>query len=354
MLIAFLGIRGTVPDAKEGTTSILIDNKFLFDVGSEIISCFERLRDRWKSEVSDILGQRVLSKYGHPTFSKLEHIFLTHLHYDHWIGLPHLLHRAQMLEYDYRIQKPYQIYAPEKSVNRLVNLLETIFGPQVFQFAKIHPVSPGQKILIDDNYTITAVATKHEVLLPKVHRDELKQTIEINWGEGESGKSYGFLIEHIKEKLNQVKADELGVNSGKKLGRIRRNGFLVTNENRIFKSEIFTTCKTSVVYTGDTPLDHDLLKFCNSADIIIHETSYLDYNEKYHLHNHSSLIQVISEMNHLYKDPKIIIPIHFSRRFSTQDIEVQLQLLQKNTHLKLLKPFTGMVVIIEDKKMQFH
>ncbi|MFX0114650.1 MAG: MBL fold metallo-hydrolase [Candidatus Hodarchaeota archaeon] len=352
MLIAFLGTRGTIPDADEGTTSILVDNRFLLDVGSEIISCFEKLRQRWKQELKHHLGQRLLSKYGHPTFSKLEHIFITHLHYDHWVGLAHLIHRAQMLEREYRLQRPYQVYVPEGAINRLTSLLETMLGPGVFQFLKIHPVSSGQTIPIAEDYAVTAMASKHEVLLPQVTRDELNNVTEMNWSNWSSGGALAYRIEQKKEKLDKKKAVDLGINSGRILAQLRKKGQVKIGETSISKIDVFKTETTSMVYTGDTAFDPDLLLFSKSADMIIHEATYFDANDRYHLDNHSVFNLILAEMEKLYTTPKIIVPIHFSRRYSREDIQKTLALLQKTSSHKLLFPKTGMVAVIEKTRLQ--
>ncbi|MHA2231133.1 MAG: MBL fold metallo-hydrolase [Candidatus Hodarchaeales archaeon] len=352
MLITFLGTRGTIPDAEEGTASILVDNRFLLDVGSEIVSCFERFRSRWKAELKHRLGQRVLSRYGHPTFSKLEYIFITHLHYDHWVGLPHLLHRAQMLEREYRIQRPYQVFVPKEAISRLTTLLESMLGPNVFQFLKIHPVSSGQAISIADDYVVTAMSTKHEVLLPKMTRDEESRITEMNWSNWSSGGALAYRIEQTKEKLDKKKAQDLGINSGRALGILRREGQIEVGEARVSKTDVFKAETTSIVYTGDTPFDPDLLLFCESADMIIHEASYLETSDRYHLDNHSALEVVLTEMEKLYRTSKLIVPIHFSRRYSHEDLQEKFAQLQRNSRHKLLLPRTGLIILLEKQQMQ--
>ncbi|MHA2271967.1 MAG: MBL fold metallo-hydrolase [Candidatus Hodarchaeales archaeon] len=352
MLVAFLGTRGTIPDAEEGTSSILVDNRLLLDVGSEIVSCFEKLRYRWKEELKGRLGQRVLSRYGHPTFSKLEHIFITHLHYDHWVGLPHLLHRAQMLEREYRLQRPYQVYVPKQAVNRLSSLLETMLGPGVFHFLKIHPVSSGQTISIAEDYIVTAMATKHEVLLPHVSRDESKRTVKMNWSDWSPGGALAYRVEQKKEKLDKKKANDLGINSGRMLGQLRREGQIQIGESTVYKTDIFRPEIISMVYTGDTPFDSDLLLFCESADMIVHEASYFEADSRYHLENHSAFVTVLAEMEKRYTTPKTIAPIHFSQRYSSDDIQEILSKLQKESNHRLLFPRTGMVVVFEKDHLQ--
>jgi len=352
MLIAFLGTRGTVPDAEEGTASILVDNRMLFDVGSEIISNLEKLRRRWKKELLELIGPRVLSRYGHPTFSKLEHIFLTHLHYDHWVGLPHLLHRAQLLELEYRTQKPYQVYVPEQSVDRLTNLLELMLGPGIFQILHIHPVSSGQIISIADDYTVTARTAKHDVRLPLITKDDTNNFIELNWSNWSLGGALSYRIEQKKEKLDKQKASELGLKSGRLLGLLRKDGSVNVGETSVSRTEVFRTVTTSLVYTGDTSFDPDLLSFCASADIIIHETSYLDRDESYHLENHSALEEILTEMEKLYKSHKVIVPIHFSQRYSFEEIEKALMNFQKKSSHNLLLPRTGMIIIFENQQLQ--
>ncbi len=117
MLVYFLGTRGTVPTSGQGTMSICVDNKFLFDICPEFVHSMTKLVDRWKRTTNTDL-QRIQSLYGKPSFSSIDHIFISHFHLDHWGGLRHLLTRAIMFELDMRVEKkiPIHIYVPKHSI----------------------------------------------------------------------------------------------------------------------------------------------------------------------------------------------------------------------------------------------
>ncbi|MHA1941481.1 MAG: hypothetical protein ACW97P_07115 [Candidatus Hodarchaeales archaeon] len=81
MIIGVIGSRGTVPTSTDATVSFLIDNRFLFECPSEIVQSFQRFQDNWTSSNEQMRSE--VEALGRPSFGKITHIILSHLHFDH-------------------------------------------------------------------------------------------------------------------------------------------------------------------------------------------------------------------------------------------------------------------------------
>ncbi|MFX0211803.1 MAG: MBL fold metallo-hydrolase, partial [Candidatus Hodarchaeota archaeon] len=251
MLISFLGTRGTVPTAKESTVSFLIDNQFLFDACTEVVQSFERLLVHWRALQNAGQVTNLISRYGNPSISRIEHIFLTHLHWDHWGGVIHLLHRALMLDRELREKKPIKIYVPKKSVDLLRLRLYINLGSEVGEIAEVIPLDHGETLRIG-SYRITTALTQHHPL-----------------------GSLAYQIEFIKTKLKVEKARELGIPFNSNLSEIDKGKKIAINGVTISREDVFYDVIESVGYTGDISRNMDLKTFFNKVNVLIVESTYL-------------------------------------------------------------------------------
>ena len=101
LIIGMIGSRGTVPTAKDSTVSFLVDNKLLFECPSEIVQAFQRFQEEWTISLDSSTSGEITA-LGSPSLGKISHIILSHLHYDHWGGILHVLHRIMLFEREKR------------------------------------------------------------------------------------------------------------------------------------------------------------------------------------------------------------------------------------------------------------
>jgi ribonuclease Z len=124
MQIQFLGTAGSSITAQRSTSSILIDDDLLIDVG-------------------DGTTQKLL-QFG--SLENIRTILISHLHVDHFLGLFTFLWHQWLVERDSR---PIIIYGPPNIRDATQKILELTASPvESFSFKILyHPLDPGDQII---------------------------------------------------------------------------------------------------------------------------------------------------------------------------------------------------------------
>jgi ribonuclease Z len=140
--ITFLGTSTAVPDVGSDTASFLINDRYLVDTGWSVVS---NLRN---------LGID-------PT--RIEYLFFTHMHHDHYLSLPSFLFYFLMKRKDL---KDLKIIGPADDVRSVVDLAMAFLQKDRFYSEKelptIIPLVPGD-FYEDHNFRIDTCETVHPV-----------------------------------------------------------------------------------------------------------------------------------------------------------------------------------------------
>ncbi|UCE13955.1 MAG: hypothetical protein JSV04_01960 [Candidatus Heimdallarchaeota archaeon] len=342
MIIGLIGARGTVPTSEVATVSFLVDNRYLFECPSEIIQAFHRYQQLWIKQQNQKMNPK-LEALGKPTLGKMSHIILSHLHFDHWGGLAHIIHRILLLEKEKRIKNPLNVIIPRMSTFPLQQRMHQTFnetkldsplpddeffyrlltievGESVRTILRIIVIEDGETILLDPGYFLSARKNTHFT----------------------SG-SLSYKLEFRIAKLNVEKAKKMGIPFNRTLKRIEKG----THE-KFSRSDYFFDEKTVLCYSGDTPVDPDLFQFFHDCQILIHESTYLSQDEEYHLDSHSDILSLIKEADRL-SSLMALIPIHFSIRYTEEEISNCLTALPIKTYT-LIDPINDFIIHIEPQK----
>ncbi len=348
MIIGLIGARGTVPTADVATVSFLVDNRYLFECPSEIVQAFYKFQQCWIKQQSLSKNPR-LAALGKPTFGKISHIILSHLHFDHWGGLAHIIHRIMLFEKEKRTANPLKIVIPRDSTLPFQQRMRQLFadtnldfpfsddeffyrllaievGESVRTVLRIIVIDEGENISLDPGYSLLAKRNKHFAL-----------------------GSYSYKLEFKITKLNVEKAKKLGIPFNRTLKRIEKSqdSFQIGG-HEISRSDIFFDSITVLCYSGDTHVDSELFTFFNECQILIHESTYLTPEEDYHLNSHSDVKSLIKKANNL-PNLKVLIPIHFSIRYTEEEISECLAAFPEKSY-RLINPINDLIVQIEPKK----
>lgn len=348
MIIGLIGSRGTVPTAEVATVSFLVDNRFLFECPSEIVQAFHKFQQSWM-EQPNLSSNPKLVAIGKPTFGKISHIILSHLHFDHWGGLAHIIHRIMLLEKEKRAAKPLIIIIPKDST-----------VPFQIRMRKMFTSTSSDLILPDDEffYRLLTIevgeSVRTVVQINVINNDEI---IALDSGYSLSAKknnhfafgSFSYKLEFGITKLNVEKAKKLGIPFNRTLKQIEKSkGSIRIGSQEISRSDLFFENKTILCYSGDTHVDSELFEFFTNCHILIHESTYLTQKEEYHLDSHSDIKSLIEEANRL-SDLEVLIPIHFSIRYTETEISDCITDLPKGSY-QLINPIKNLIVQIEPKK----
>ncbi len=176
---------------------------------------------------------------------RLSHIFLTHLHADHILGVPGLLETMAFQGRD----RPLTIAGPRNTI-RLVEAFSTIcYFARDFEVRAME-LDPGDVVRMD-GYQVEAIKTLHSV--PSL---------------GYSLKEDGRL-----GRFNREAAISLGVPTGPLFGRLQHGQDVEVDGKTIRPDQVMGEPRPGrkIVYTGDTRPCKSVELASNNADLLIHD-----------------------------------------------------------------------------------
>ncbi|MFW9778759.1 MAG: MBL fold metallo-hydrolase [Candidatus Heimdallarchaeota archaeon] len=352
MIVGLIGARGTVPTDAMATVSFLVDHKYLFECPSEIIPAFDRFQKEW-ARISVHKSPPQLAALGRPTLGKVRYVIISHLHYDHWGGLPHIIHRILLLEREARERRPLSIIIPKGSTIPFQLRMQALFslqesnlplsdveflyywltievGAAIRKVVRIISIEDGDVVPLDPGYFLSCKKNPH---------------LEIG--------SVAYKLIFRKPKLDVNRAKSLEIPFNRTLKRIEKSQSPVkVGDIFVSRNDIYFDLTKTLCYSGDTNVDSGLFEFFRDAQILIHEATYLTKQKNFHLESHSDLDSLIPEIEKL-KDPATLlgfIPIHFSTRYKEEEISMHLSQLSKDRMnlCQVINPIVTLYVLITD------
>ena len=228
--VVFLGTSGSAPTAKRATSATLIrhgGDRLLIDCGEGT------QRQLLRSDVGLI---------------DLEEILLTHLHADHYLGLPGMLKTFALRGREV----PLTLYGPS-GLKDLLAALRRVFGNLTFPVETVE-IRPGD-VLTRTDYEIRAFDVDHRT--PAV----------------------GYLIAEATRpgRFDVATADALGVPAGRERGALQR-GESVTLESgeTVHPGQVLGAERParSIALTGDTAPCASVVAAAEGVDLLVHEATF--------------------------------------------------------------------------------
>ena len=345
MLINFIGTRGTHPTSGQGTLSFIVDNKIVFDICPEFVMSYTKFIESWNTNSSENL-QQIQNLYGTPSFAKIEHIFISHLHYDHWGGLRHLLIWSQMFEASFREERPIHIYIPKKNLT-----LFQLRMQELFQISK-------EYYLEEADFFLRYLMVEIDISLAKfvrIHSLEPGDTIPINkyiiqTHENKHFRgSLSYKLLSTKFKLNEERFIKSGLPKGPLLSTLQRESKIEFKGRTVKVDEIFDIKTIILGYSGDTQVDPKLLEWFQNSTFLIHESTYFEDEEHYHTDSHTSLEELLPFIQ-TFSQLELFLPVHFSGRYSWTNIQEKIQELKtRDKNIKIQAPKLGSIIYYNEK-----
>ncbi|RLI76211.1 ribonuclease Z [Archaeoglobales archaeon] len=268
--ITFLGTSGTIPSVERNPSSILIQfggERILFDCGE------------------GTQRQMMMAKAG---FRKLDNIFITHLHTDHFIGCFGLIETMSLNERRNKLT----FYSPNA---KFLESLFKAFGYKYLDFPiEVVELKDGDVIKFK-NFKVVAFKTDH--IIPSL--------------------GYALIEDERRGKFNRQKAEELGIPPGPLYAKlvqgesIEINGKIITPEMVIGKPRK----GRKIVYTGDTRPCEKTVEIAKDADVLIHDASFTFDLKEWAIESKHSTAREAAEIAKKANVKKLILT-HISARYS--------------------------------------
>jgi ribonuclease Z len=232
LAVTILGNNSALPAYDRHPTAQVVtldDHLFLVDCGEGTQVQLARYRIRW---------------------SRINYIFISHLHGDHYFGLPGFLHSMALLHREHDLH----LFAPAP--------LEEILDLQLRAAANILPYKLHFHALQDegllvktDKFKVSCFATQHRI------------------------PCWGFRFDQVRapRRLNPEKAILYGVPSSF-YDRLKWGEDYISKEGVIIKNSSVTEeapKPQSYAYSADTVYDEQLVEKVKGVDMLYHETTYL-------------------------------------------------------------------------------
>ncbi len=225
--------------------------------------------------------------------SRLHHIFISHLHGDHYFGLIGLLTSMSLLS---RTQDLH-LHAPA-ALEQIINLQLSVAGVQLSYPLYFHAITT-ENIIVDDNkITVKSFKVKHRI------------------------ECWGFLF---TEKRNPRKIDSVRISAYEIpktfYEKLQKGEDYITKKGTIIPNEEVTVAgikPKSYAYCADTIYDETLVEKIKFVDLLYHEATYLkNLQERAAERFHSTTIQAAAIAKQA--EVKKLLIGHFSSKYEMLD-----------------------------------
>jgi len=267
--ITFLGTAGTVPSVERNPSAIFIQLgsiKLLFDCGE------------------GTQRQMMIAKTGF----KIDAVFITHLHTDHFIGLFGLLETMSLNE---RMEK-LTVYSPQAG---FIASLFKAFGYEELSYPiEVVELADGDEVEFQ-GFKVLAFKTDH--IIPSV--------------------GYAIIEKERPGKFYREKAEKLGIPPGPLYAKLVRGESIEVNGRVITPDMVVGEPRPGrkVVYTGDTRPCKRTMEVAKNADVLIHDAAFTSDLQKWAEETMHSTAREAAEIARTAGVRKLILT-HISARYS--------------------------------------
>ncbi|MDV3506376.1 ribonuclease Z [Elizabethkingia anophelis] len=273
--LTILGYNSAIPTVKSSPTAQFLE----MDERCFLIDCGE--------------GTQVQLRKAKAKFSKINHIFISHLHGDHCFGLPGLIASFRLLGRDQELH----VYGPKgikKMLETIFEITETHRGFQIVY----HELEgdQSQKVYEDDKLEVWTIPLDHRIYC----------------------NGYLFREKPKDRRLNMAEISKYPEIEICDYHNLKRGKDFVLSDGYVLKNEVLTTAPeppVSYAFCSDTRFKEDIIPIIENVDVLYHESTFLhDLKEMadYTGHTTAKEAAIIAQRAGVKK----LILGHFSNRYA--------------------------------------
>lgn len=182
---------------------------------------------------------------------KIDHIFISHMHGDHYLGLPGLLFTYHLLGRE----KDLHVFAPE-GMEEIIEVQNRISQLKPSFSVFYHIIDKGkQKLYDDDLIMIETIAMQHRI------------------------PAFGFLIKEKQKQRNLKKTSiaKYGI-PVERMQDVKKGADFITSEGKLIPNKILTKeppLPRSYAFCSDTLYTEDFLDQIRDVDLLYHEATFM-------------------------------------------------------------------------------
>lgn len=225
--------------------------------------------------------------------NRIKYIFISHLHGDHYFGLPGLLTGFGL---NGRTEDLW-IFSPPllKEIIEIQLKASHSTLPYTLHFVAIEK----EAVLVDEKkITVSCFAVNHRIPCWGFLFKEKEKPLKLDMGKLQQYRIPSAYFQHLKQGEDYT----------------TENGEIIKNEWLTYPPET----ASSYAFCADTVFDECIAEKCNNSTLLYHESTYLDdQREKAGNHMHSTSKQAAAIA--LKANAKRLIIGHFSSRYETLD-----------------------------------
>jgi len=233
MRVTFLGTSGAIPTTERGPSALMVNregDRLLFDCGEGT--------------------QRQMMRFG--TGFDVSHVFVTHLHGDHVLGLPGLVQTWGFNERSAALA----VHVPPGTKPEIERLVRAGGHRPGFPI-RVHEVAPGEVALDGDGYEVRAFETQHRT----------------------ESVGYALVEDDRPGRFDRERAEELGVPVGPKFSTLHDGEPVELEDGTVVRPEQVVgepRPGRRFVYTGDTRPVEATVEAAADADLLVHDATFGD------------------------------------------------------------------------------
>ncbi|QCW01811.1 ribonuclease Z [Natrinema pallidum] len=231
--VTFLGTAGAIPTTERNPSSVFVAREgdgLLFDAGEGT--------------------QRQMMRFG--TGFAVSHLFVTHLHGDHVLGIPGLL---QTMAFNDR-EEPLAIHTPHGTRRQLKGLVNALDNRPSFP-VRINEIGAGDIAYRAEEYEVRAFETDHDT----------------------RSVGYALVEDDRKGRFDREHAEELGVPVGPKFSKLHAGESVELEDGSVVDPDQVVGDPRpgrTIVYTGDTRPAEATIEVADDPDLLIHDATFAD------------------------------------------------------------------------------